>query len=431
MQENFLHFIWQFQYFDQQALRLRSTESLLVLRQGMYNRQDAGPDFKGAHVKIGQLDWYGDVEIHLRSSDWQRHHHERNAAYNSVVLHVVWEDDGQVKREDGSIMPVLVLKDRVDKSLLSSYERLLESHYAIACAPQFSQTAVLSRVSMLDNALMQRLKRKSTRLIEWVEEAKGDWETVSWWLLAQNFGFKKNNDPFLRLGRALPLKVLAKHRSDKRQLEALLYGMAGFLEDPKAVEEPYRQKLQQEWAFLRQKYAFGDQQLRLQEWQFLRMRPANFPSLRLAQLAAIIGRQHHLFSLFSSQQPVPEMISLLRSPQSVYWQRHYNFGKGSAQKLPVLGLSSAQNLLINTAVPLLAAYGVYTDDESWIDRAMELLQQLPAESNRLMDDWKDLGMKAQHAYDSQALIELHNEFCQPRKCLQCVLGLDLLKRRLL
>jgi hypothetical protein len=429
MQEIFLHFIWQFQYFDQHDLTVAEGEPLLVLRQGLYNRQDSGPDFKGAQLKIGQLDWHGDVEIHLRSSDWHRHHHEQDAAYNSVVLHVVWENDGQVSREDGSAIPVLVLKDRVDKSLLKSYEQLLESHYSIACTPQFGQAASISKVSMLDNALLQRLKRKSGQLIEWVEEAKGDWETVAWWLMAQNFGFKKNNEPFLRLARGLPLKVLAKHRSDIMQLEALLYGMAGFLEDPDAFAEPYRKKLQQEWQFLRGKYGLAGKQLRLQEWHFLRMRPANFPSLRLAQLAAIIKEQHHIFSLFSRERSVSEMIGLLRSPQSPYWQQHYNFGKGSAQKLPALGLSGAQILLINTAAPLLAAYGIYTDDESWIDRAMDLLQQIPAERNSIIDNWKSLDMKPQHAYDAQALIELHNEFCQPRKCLQCVIGLDLLKRR--
>lgn len=436
MQENFLHFIWQFQYFDQQALAVQDGEPLQVLRQGSYNRQDGGPDFKGARLKIGALDWHGDVEIHLRSADWQRHRHQEDPAYNSVVLHVVWEDDSDARhsdarREDGSAIPMLVLKGRVDERLLAGYEQLLQSHFSIACAPQFGQAEVISKISMLDNALLQRLKRKSAELIDWVEEARGDWETVSWWLLARNFGFKKNNDPFLRLAQSLPLKVISRHRHDGVQLEAILFGMAGMLEGVDTSGDQYVQKLQQEWQFLAHKYELADRQLRRREWQFLRMRPANFPTLRLAQLAAVMREQHHLFSLFSHETSAAAIIRLLRSPQSAYWQQHYNIGKESRTKLSPLGQASAENLLINTAAPLLAAYGLYTDDESWIERAVRLLQQLPPESNRIIEDWKALELKPQHAYDSQALIELHNEFCQPRKCLECVVGLDLLKRRVL
>lgn len=441
MQENFLHFIWQFQYFEQQALAVQHGEPLQVVRQGFYNRQDGGPDFKGARLKIGALDWHGDVEIHLRTSDWQRHRHHEDPAYNRVVLHVVWEDDSDsrhndarhndARREDGSIIPKLVLKGRVDERLLLGYEQLLQSRFSIACAPQFGQAKPISKISMLDNALMQRLKRKAGELIAWVEEARGDWETVSWWLLARNFGFKKNSDPFLRLAQGLPLKVVARHRHDVVQLEALLFGMAGMLEGADTAENEYVHKLQQEWAFLSHKYELAGRQLRRQEWQFLRMRPANFPTLRLAQLAAVLREQHHIFSLFSQETSAAAIIRLLRSPQSPYWLQHYTIGKESRIKLSPLGQASAESLLINTAAPLLAAYGLYTDDESWIERAVQLLQQLPAESNRIIEDWKALELKPQHAYDSQALLELHNEFCQPRKCLECVVGLDLLKRRVL
>lgn len=436
MQENFLHFIWQFQYFKQEGLALRDGEPLQVFRQGSYNRHDGGPDFKGARLKIGELDWHGDVEIHLRSSDWQRHRHQEDPAYNSVVLHVVWEDDseaqrGEARRADGTAIPTLVLKERVDERLLTGYEQLLLSHFSIACAPQFGEAKDISKISMLDNALLQRLRRKSADLMVWVEEARGDWETVSWWLLARNFGFKKNNAAFLRLAQALPLKVIAKHRHDAAQLEALLFGMAGLLDGIEEPEDQYLQKLQQEWQFLGHKYELAARQLRRQEWQFLRMRPANFPPVRLAQLAAILREQHHLFSLFSREASAIVIMRLLRTSQSPYWQQHYDIGKKSRTAITPLGKASAENLLINTAAPLLAAYGIYTDDESWIERAVQLLQQLPPESNRITDEWKALDLKPQHAYDSQAMIELYNEFCRPRKCLECVVGLDLLKRRLL
>ncbi|WP_017733136.1 DUF2851 family protein [Nafulsella turpanensis] len=431
MQESFLHFIWQYQYFSREALVSSTGEELKVLQQGMYNRQDAGPDFKGARLLLGELEWHGDVEIHLCSTDWERHQHQLDPAYNSVVLHVVWEKDGEVKRKDGTELPQLALKDRVEEGLLQRYQQLMQSLYAIPCAPQFDKADALARVSMLDKALLQRLKRKAEGLINWLKEAEGDWETVAYWLLAQNFGFKKNNEAFLALAQKLPLKLLAKHRNQPLQCEALLFGMAGFLESTSTSTQTldsYIQQLQQEWQFLGHKYGLAGRQMQRHEWKFLRMRPANFPSLRLAQLAAVLQAQPHVFSLFTGGKSVKELLVQIRQPQSAYWQAHYDVQKASKNKLPSLGLSSAQNLLINTAAPLLAAYGLYLDDESWIERAMQLLQELPAESNSIVEEWKELGLQPQHAFDSQGMLELYNEFCLPKKCLQCSIGLNLLKR---
>lgn len=429
MQESFLHFIWQYQYFNRQTLQTSAGEPILMLAQGMYNRQDAGPDFKASRLQIGGLDWFGDVEIHVKASDWMRHQHQQDPAYNSVVLHVVWEDDVQVYRQDGTPVPQLVIRERVDARLIGEYTTLMKSPDPIPCAGQFSQVDNLQKVSMLDKALLQRLKRKSATILEWLEEAGGDWETVAWWLLASNFGFKKNNQLFLNLAKRLPLKVLAKHRQQPLQQEALLFGMAGFLQDVPAFDNPYLKRLHQEWAFLGLKYELAPRKLQRHQWKFLRMRPANFPTVRLAQLAAILQARHHIFSIFRDEESAKELTRLLRSPQSPYWQEHYDIGKVSKSKMTPLGLGSAQNLLINTAAPLLAAYGVYMDDESWIDRAMELLQQLPAESNFILREWKALGFSPHHAFDSQALIELYNEFCQPKKCLQCSIGLQLIKRK--
>lgn len=430
MQESFLHFIWQYQYYSQQDLQTSGGEPILMLAQGMYNRQDAGPDFKASRMQIGGLDWYGDVEIHVKASDWMRHQHQQDPAYNSVVLHVVWEEDAQVYRQDGTPVPQLVIRERVDDRLIGEYTALMKSPDPVPCASQFSQVNELQKVSMLDKALLQRLKRKSATILQWLEEAGGDWETVAWWLLASNFGFKKNNQPFLSLARQLPLKLLAKHRHQPLQQEALLFGMGGFLQEiPSSGQSPYLKQLQQEWTFLSLKYELEDKQLQRHQWKFLRMRPANFPTVRLAQLAAILQVHHHIFSIFRDEASAKELTRLLRSPKSTYWQLHYDIGKASKGKMPPLGLDSARNLLINTAAPLLAAYGLYTDDESWIERAMELLQQLPAESNFILREWKALGFSPQHAFDSQALIELYNEFCQPKKCLQCSIGLQLIKRK--
>ena len=428
MQESFIHFIWQYQYFNRQSLLTTKGESIQVLQQGMYNRQDSGPDFKGAKLRVGGLDWYGDVELHLRSTDWERHHHQHDLAYNSVILHVVWEADASSFRQDGSEIPQFELKNRVEQTMLEQYARLLQSKHTIPCAPQFEQVNRLTKLSMLDKTLLGRLKAKSSVILDWLTETGGDWEVVAYWLLARNFGFKKNNESFLALARRLPLKVLAKHRNQPLLQEALLYGVAGFLENIPQNDQAYLQQLQQEWEFLGQKYQLHDKKMQRHEWKFLRMRPANFPTVRLAQLAAVLQAHHHIFSLFSEKTCVKNLIQSLRQKPSAYWQQHYDIGKVSKTKIAAMGISSAQNLLINTAAPLSAAYGVYTDQETWIDRAMELLQQIPSESNQIIQEWKDLGMSPLHAFDSQALLELYNDFCKPKKCLQCAIGLQLLKR---
>ncbi len=428
MKESFIHFIWQYQYFDKRDLQTTDGESLRILQQGMYNRQDAGPDFKGARLQIDGIDWHGDVELHLRASDWERHNHQEDAVYNRVTLHVVWENDKRIRRQDGSLVPQFVLKERVAPGVIAQYEQLMESIQPIPCAPRFAEVEPLVKVSMLDRSLLQRLQRKAGILLEWLKQAGGDWETVAWWLLAQNFGFKKNNEAFLRLAQNLPLHVLAKHRNQALQQEALLFGVAGFLPHGEGEQDEYVQQLRQEWRFLGHKYTLTDCQLRAGEWKFLRMRPANFPTVRLAQLAAVVQAHHHLFSLFRDEPDVQKLLESLRQPLSAYWQTHYHIGKSFKSKLYPLGVSSAQNLLINTAAPLLAAYGLYINDENWVERAMDLLQGLPAEENNILRQWASLGLKPASAYDSQAMLELFKEFCQPKKCLQCTIGLHLLKR---
>lgn len=428
MKESFIHFIWQYQYFHQGALQTSEGEPVQVLQQGMYNAQDAGPDFKEARLQIGGILWVGDVELHIRASDWERHQHQHDAAYNRVVLHVVWEEDARIRRQDGSLVPQLNLRERVAPELLQQYEQLMESLHPVSCAPQFKEAGTLAKVGMLDKALLQRLRRKTEGLLQWVEQADGDWETVAWWLLAQNFGFKKNKEAFLRLAQNLPLSTLAKHRHQPLQQEALLFGLAGFLPSSEPEKEEYIHRLEKEWKFLGHKYQLAERQMQLSEWKFLRMRPANFPTVRLAQLAALVQGHHHLFSLFRDEEEVNTLVQALRKPLTPYWQMHYHIGRPSKGKMASLGLGSAQNLLVNTAAPLLAAYGLYTNEERWIERAMQLLQKLPAEDNQVLREWKELQLEAENAYDSQALLELFKEFCQPKKCLQCTIGLDLLKR---
>jgi hypothetical protein len=424
MQEAFIQLVWQLGYFDKQHWHTAEGDPIEIYHPGQLNR-DAGPDFRGARLKIGELQWHGDVELHLRASGWQQHRHQQDAAYNKVVLHVVLEDDGvPALREAGGAVPVASLQGRIAPGLQERYQQLMASLHTIPCEPQLHKVDEITRLSMLDRALMQRLQRKAEGVLQLVEHNKGNWEEASWQFLARGFGFKKNAGAMEDLSRRLPHKILLRHAQVPEQVEALLFGMSGLLEG--AAPHLWVKILQREWKFLRHKWNLEGQELPPSGWLFSRLRPANFPSLRLAQLACLLQQQPNLFSFMLHSSP-RELLDELMVEPSAYWQTHYHFGKESREALRGLGQSSAENLLINTVAPLRVAYGRYTDQQEYIDGAVDLLQALPAEDNRIIRYWKKLGMPTASAADSQGLLELYNEYCTPKRCLQCSIGLSLLK----
>lgn len=425
MSEDFLYFLWQFQYFQKTNLQTASGEALQILAVGLRNT-NAGPDFLNGRVLIDGLEWVGNVEMHLRSSDWHRHTHTHDRAYDSVILHVVWENDAVIERPDGSLVPTLALKPLTSLLLLQKYRSLLDSREVIPCASQFEGVPELQKRSMLDRALLQRLQRKATTVHEMLARNQQDWEETTYQLLAQNFGFKINAEPMLRLAQGLPLKVLLKHRDNLTQLEALLLGQSGLLTNAESSDD-YSMMLEREYTFLATKYGVGSHQLRAHEWKFLRLRPANFPTVRLAQLATLIQQQTSFFSLFIHADTVSQLSNVLHVEQSDYWRKHYLFQKESAVKVPVLGKTSVENIIINTVVPLLAAYSEARDNRSFLDKAMEFLEQLPTEKNHVTDLWATLGQSTKTAFDSQAVIELYTHFCQPKHCLNCAIGTTLLR----
>ena len=369
--------------------------------------------------------------MHCRTSDWLLHRHQHDRAYDNVILHVVWQDDRatngrRVDRTNGTPLPTLELSPLTDVALLDRYHALNNSVDPIPCAGQFRSVSPLRLTSMLDKAMLQRLERKATAVRRVFEQTNGDWEETAYRMLAINMGFKINADPMEQLSRAVPLKAILKHRDALHQVEALLFGTAGLLALDESDE--YIAMLQREYRFLAVKYSLADRQVEAHAWKWGRLRPANFPTLRLAQLARLLTNQGSLFSLFAGTTDTERLLAVLQVQPSAYWQSHYRFGKTTDKAAPALGQTSAENIVVNTVVPLLAAYAHHRGEPAYIDRAISLLEQLPAEKNRLIDKWSTLGLGIRTAFDSQAAIELHNEFCAVKKCLSCQIGAELIKK---
>jgi len=422
--ESFLHYLWQFQYFDKKALCTAEGEPLQIFHPGHKNTH-AGPDFFNARIKIGATEWVGNVEIHIQAGGWMEHQHHHDPAYENVVLHVVWNNDKPVVRIDGSLLPALELKARVDHKLLYDFRQLMHTPGAIACAPQLPGVHDLVKISMLDRALMHRLEAKTVLIADLLKRNRNDWEETCYQWLARNFGFKVNMEPFQQLARALPYRLLLKHGDHLEQVEALLFGQAGFLEDDE--RDDYFVLLKREHDLLRHKYQLWGKQMQKAQWKFMRLRPANFPTLRIAQWAALIQQRPHLFAGLIKAETAKELTALFSVPQSAYWQSHYQFFKPARETVGNIGEASVGNIIINTVAPLLVAYGKSKDENLYVDRAVAILQQVHAEANHIIDQWKAVGMVCKTAFDSQALVELYNNFCQKRRCLECSIGASLVK----
>ena len=424
MHEAFIHYVWQFQYIDKSALTTTAGERVVVIKTGNYNTNQ-GPDFSNAKVKIGDIEWAGHVEIHICSSDWNRHAHAQDLAYNNVVLHVVWKHDLDIKRADGSSIPTLELQNRVDAGLAKSYHRLVNSGLSIPCKKSFSAIPRVTQFSMMEKAVAQRLRAKSLVVLELLEKNKGDWEETFYQTLCRNFGFKVNADAFFQLARVIPYRLLQKQGGSLLQVEALLFGGAGMLEAK--TKDEYLSALFQEYRLLQRKYNLAEEQMHYAQWKFLRLRPANFPTLRIAQLAGILFTQKNILSRVLEITAWRDIQEMFQSHSSAYWQSHYRFGSKATKVIEGIGKSSIENIVINSVVPLLAAYSQAKDDQQFMDKAILWLEQLPGEENKITRAWHDLGLSVKSAFDSQALIEQYNNMCQKRNCLNCVVGASLIK----
>ncbi len=424
MTESFLHYIWQLQYFDKTDLQTVDGEPLRIFHPGIRNAH-SGPDFSEAKIKIGNLEWRGSVELHIQSSGWLTHQHQHDAAYEPVVLHVVWEHDKPVMRTDGSLLPTLELKGRVDETLWKRYRQLFTSPEYIPCASVLPTISNAVFVSMQERVVTERLKKKAGEFISLLQNSGNDWDEAVYRLLGKNFGFKVNAESFLQLTTVVPLKLLLKHADKPVQAEALLLGMAGLLDETKA-EDAYVATLKREFSLLEHKYGLANRKMHAAQWRFMRLRPANFPTLRIAQFAALIISVRNLLSLIIETRDLKTLTAKLSVKQSPFWLKHYHFGK-PASSVPVIGEASIHLLIINTVVTVLAAYARTHDQQELMDRAVQFLHELPAEKNAIIQRWKDAGREIRTAFDSQSLIELYHSYCVKRRCLDCYIGASIIK----
>ncbi len=423
MKESFLHFIWQFQQFDKSKLRTTDGELVEIFAIGNHNT-DAGPDFKNAKIRIGKIIWHGQVEIHTSSSHWKLHGHQDDRAYDNVVLHVVWENDENIYNKEGKLIPTVELKDKIPSDLLTKCHELINSPELIPCSSQIHHANKMNVLSMQQQATIERLKIKSEVVVELLNRNNMDWEDTTYQLLAKNFGFKINSEPFLRLAQNAPLKYLKKHVGNLLQIEAILFGVAGLLDQ--SPKDDYHSFLMNEYVFLSKKYSLEGNEINESSWKHLRLRPGNFPAVRISQFAALINLNPHLFDSFTNFEDVKALKKSLRIKPSDYWKTHYHFGKESKRQLKGMGMNSVENLLINTTVPLLVAYSQHLDEPKYMDKALLILESLKPERNHITNRWQEMGISSVNAFESQALIEMYNNYCLKKRCLSCKIGVGLI-----
>jgi hypothetical protein len=412
MNEKLFQYIWQFRHFNFNELTTVENEPLQILHPGTLNTNQ-GPDFLDAKIKIGTTIWAGSIELHLRSSDWKNHKHSGDKNYNNVILHVVWQDDISLQLP----FPTLELQSKIPKLLLARYDELMNTNSFIACQNTVHTVDHFIWNSWKDRLLAERLQDKAQRIFEYIKINNNHWEETFWWLLARNFGIKVNSDAFEKIAQSISINILAKHKNQIHQTEALLFGQAGLLEND--LTEAYPKMLQKEYLFCKSKYKLTPIQIPL---HFLRMRPSNFPTIRLAQLAMLIHNSTHLFGQIRDSNSLKDVKALLNVTANDYWHYHYTLDETSAFKEKNLGTQMINNILINTIVPVLFAYGQYHKEQQYKDKALQWMEEIAAEKNEITKGFTALTITNNNALDSQALIQLKNKYCDLKRCLECSVG---------
>ncbi len=414
--EELLHYIWKYRLYPHENLRTTEGVPVEVIDPGISN-SDAGPDFFNAKIKIGNKLWAGNVEIHRASNEWTKHRHHTDKAYNSVILHVVENVNEEIYNEKGQKISQLCIS--VSQKIRDSADFLLFSNVNVPCHHSLHEISNKQMRSWLDALTVERLERKTNDIFRHLERFNNSWDETFYVLLTRNFGFGLNSDEFERLALSLPYNYILKHADNLFQVEALFFGQAGMLEE-ETITDDYYILLRKEYDFLRKKFTLK----RLDNVLFksLRTRPQGFPQLRIAELAAVIQHAGRVFSAILETDDYEQMRILFRVNASEYWQTHYTFGKES-QKIPKhLGNNSLDIILINTVVPFLFAYGKRNDIEKYCDRAIQILESVKPEKNKIIQDFESAGIIPENAFDSQALIQLRKEYCDQRKCLFCRIG---------
>ena len=420
--EEFMHFVWENRLFFPDNLETIEGEPLEILNTGMRNT-NAGPDFFNAKVKIGETTWAGNIEIHKKASDWEKHNHDENKAYENVILHVVETADRQIVRENGS--EIATLEMDWPEQYTRNYQKLLDAQTWIACQEQFHRVDPVVLQLGFNRLMIERLEDKTEEINQRLEQNQQNWSEIFYQMLARMFGFKVNAIPFEMLAKAIPMNILAKHKNNLFQLEALLFGASGLLNE-ELFGDNYFLELRKEFGFLYKKYNLKPVEAHL--WKFMRLRPGNFPTIRISQLAALIRRSQGLFSKILETEKANDLKSLFRVKAFEYWDNHYRFNKPSPRRYSKeLGENSIDTIIINVVIPFLFVYGEKQNQHHLKNRALEFLEKLPPEHNSIIEKWENLGVLVRSAFETQALLQLKNIHCIRKKCLNCPIGNKLVK----
>lgn len=421
--EKLMQYVWKHRLWRSEDMVTNTGKKVRVVDPGLLNT-DAGPDFFNAKIEIDGHMWVGNVEMHYRATDWKRHRHDSDKAYDSVILHVVAKDDAPVRRTNGELIPQLVLE--VSPQFNADYASLVGATIEVPCAEKIKQVPHLTIVEWVEGLAFERLHGKVERIHQLLDSFNGSWEDVCYVTLARNFGFGINNDAFERLARRTPLRLLGKHSDSVLQIEALLFGQAGMLDAQKPGMDSYYNQLCTEYAFLSNKFQLTP--MEKESWKLFRIRPQNFPYRRIAMLAQFIEGGFRMMNRILEAEGEKEMRALFEVELSGYWTKHYTFGKPNERATATLSRSSIDIILINTVAPLLYAYGELTGNYEMTDKVIKLLEDLRAESNSIVSHFVAYGINCPDALTSQALVQLKREYCDARKCIYCKIGHHLLSK---
>jgi hypothetical protein len=424
MNEYLLQFIWQFKLYDfSKPLITSDGEEAIVMNCGKWNK-DAGPDFIEAKIKLGNTLWVGNIEIHIKSSDWHLHKHAKNKAYNNLIMHVVFEHDKLIITQNKSHFPTIELKKYINPNLLNRYHDLMNQKQFIPCSKFISAVNEMTIREQMDRMLTERLEMKVHHINDLLFRFQHNWQEVFYIELARAFGIHINQDAFEQLVLQTPLNIFTKHKNNLTQIEALLFGQAGFLYD--YLDEKYPIQLANEYKHLKNLHNLHG--LDKGQWKFLRLRPANFPTIRLAQFAQLLHQSNHLFSKVIEATSLKEIIHLFSFEVSDFWLSHYTLTEKSVEKSKNLGKNFIHILTINCIVPMVFIYGKLQGKEVYCEKAINWLREIPAEKNTQITQWISLNMPIKTAEDSQALLHLKKFYCDKMKCLQCSIGYSILKK---
>jgi hypothetical protein len=423
MKEELLHIVWKHLLFETRFLKTTQSENVVVHKVGMYNSSHAGPDFQQASISIDNIQWNGAVEIHIKSSDWNLHQHQKDAAYDAVILHVVYEDNQPVRRIDGSLIPCLELKKYVSQDWLQRAESILLFQDSLPCKNHLHEMSSLTITSIKERMLANRIERKGRQLLDFAQENP---QPFQWKLHAvvQSFSMGLNAELFHRMVKDLTPALFNKLVCSPVGVEAFLFGAAGMLEEESNDE--YFLRLKKEFEFIKKAYGFI-KRVDASEWKFLRTRPANFPSLRIAQLASFL-KQLGIMDRLEEKFLFTEIEQLFEIQLPNYWHTHYRFGETfQTLKIKTFSKSFVNHFIINSMIPLWSAYYFYFNDEKYYHQLWKWYERLPAEPIAALNVWKESGVPVQNAFDSQALLELNSSLCSQKKCLSCTIGIKILQ----